>query len=74
MVYQTFDDAKIEYLPSQTSFIFFKTDKFQVNVPKELQRRNVLIRDYRHSPGWARVSIGTPEEMEVFLNEITSLL
>jgi histidinol-phosphate aminotransferase len=74
MVYQVFDDQGIEYLPSQTSFIFFKTDAFQKNVRKALQQRNVLIRDYRHSPGWARVSIGTPNEMEVFLDEITNLI
>ncbi len=68
MVYSAFDEVGIEYIPSSTSFILFKTDKFgSTDVRKELQRKNILIRDYRHVPGWARVSMGTPDDMKAFL-------
>lgn len=73
-VYASFKEWGIEYLPSSTNFIFFKTDKFSVDIRKELERRNVYIRDYGHVPGWARVSIGTLDEMDVFLQETKSLM
>lgn len=66
-VYRHFDQWGIEYLPSATSFIFFKTDKFEVDIRKALEKENVYIRDYSHVPGWARVSMGTLSEMDTFL-------
>jgi histidinol-phosphate aminotransferase len=69
LVSARFDEWGISYLPSSTSFIFFKTEKFDVDIRKELEKRNVFIRNYGHVPGWARVSMGTMEEMEIFLSE-----
>ena len=67
VVYAAFDEQGIEYIPSSTNFVLFKTDRFgDLDVRKELQRKDVLIRDYSNVPGWARVSIGTPDEMRVF--------
>jgi histidinol-phosphate aminotransferase len=68
MCYAKFSEWGIEALPSATSFILFRTDKFNVDIRKELQRKNILIRTYGHVPGWARVSMGTLEEMDIFLN------
>ncbi len=75
LVYSSFDDWGIEYIPSATSFILFKTDKFEnPNIRAELQRKNILIRDYKHVPGWARVSIGTPDEMKTFVKATRKFL
>jgi histidinol-phosphate aminotransferase len=75
MVYTALDDWGIEYIPSSTSFILFKTDKFEhPNIRKELQRKNILIRDYKNVPGWARVSIGTPDEMKAFVKATRKFL
>ena len=73
-VYAGFDKWGVEYLPSQTSFVLFRTDRFQLHCDRRLQSRNVLIRTYKHVPGWARVSMGTPDDMDVFLAEIEQLL
>jgi histidinol-phosphate aminotransferase len=69
LVSSRFEEWGVSYLPSNTSFIFFKTEKFDVDIRKELEKRNVFIRNYGHVPGWARVSMGTMEEMEIFLAE-----
>ncbi len=68
IAYAAMEDWGVEYIPSSTSFVLFRTDKFGgTDVRKELQRQNILIRDYSHVPGWARVSIGTPDEMKAFV-------
>ncbi len=75
MVYKKFDDWGIAYLPSATNFILFKTDKFNSKyIDRELQKKEVLIRTYNHVPGWARVSMGTIEEMSIFLDHTKQLL
>jgi histidinol-phosphate aminotransferase len=75
LVYAAFEDWGVEYVPSSTSFILFKTEKFEnPNIRVELQRKNILIRDYKHVPGWARVSIGTPDEMKVFVKATKKFL
>lgn len=74
LVYAQFDEWGISYLPSATSFILFKTDKFDVDIRKELERKKVYIRTYGHVPGWARVSMGTLAEMDVFLKETGGFL
>ena len=68
IVYTSFDELEIDYIPSSTNFILFRTEKFgATDIRKELQRQNILIRDYQHVPGWARVSMGTSDEMKAFL-------
>ena len=75
LVYASFDDWGIDYIPSAASFVLFKTDKFEnPNIRAELQRKNILIRDYKHVPGWARVSIGTPDEMKAFVKATRKFL
>ncbi len=75
MVCAAFEDWGVEYMPSATSFLLFKTDKFEnPNIRAELQGKNILIRDYDHFPGWARVSIGTPDEMKVFVKTTRKFL
>jgi len=75
LVYSAFKDWGVEYIPSATSFVLFKTEKFEnPDIRKELQRKNILIRDYKHVPGWARVSIGTPDEMNSFVKATQKFL
>ena len=63
-----FDEWGVQYLPSATNFVFFKTNKFNTDPVKALAAENILIRSYAHTPGWARVSIGTMEEMKSFVS------
>jgi len=35
---------------------------------KALAQENIYLRTYDYTPGWTRVSIGTVEEMKVFVD------
>ena len=75
VLYSHFEKMGIEYTPSKTSFVQFKTeDRIKGNLRSLLAERNVFIRDYPHSPGWARVSIGTLEEVMSFIKETRSFV
>lgn len=75
LVYAGFEDWGVEYIPSSTNFIFFKTERFgSADILKELQRKDIFIRNYGHVPGWARVSIGTPDEIRTFLGATQKFL
>lgn len=67
MVNDTFDQWGVEYLESSTNFVFFKNEKFATDPVEAMAKENILIRSYDYVPGWSRVSIGTVEEMEMFL-------
>jgi len=75
MVYTKFNTWGIEYIPSSTNFIFFRTDRFgNTAVVKALEQKNIMLRDYADVPGWARVSMGTIDEMKTFLSATEELL
>jgi histidinol-phosphate aminotransferase len=66
----------IEYVPSQASFMIFKLDD-PGKVVRELQKQNVFIRDASRMwgvKGYARVSIGTPDELDAFLTVLQQTL
>ncbi len=68
MVNKAFDNWGVEYLPSAANFVYFKNDKFSMDPVKALAQENIFIRSYDYLPGWTRVSIGTVEEMNTFVN------
>ena len=74
LVYNHFDQWGVQHWKSHTNFIWFKTDQFNTDVRAGLEQSNVFIRDYDHSPGFARVSVGTMEEMERFVTGAKKLL
>ncbi|HLF64615.1 MAG TPA: histidinol-phosphate transaminase [Saprospiraceae bacterium] len=75
MVYTKFKSWGVEYIPSFTNFVFFKTDRFgSTDILSALEQKNIMIRTYGDVPGWARVSMGTLDEMKVFLNATEELL
>jgi histidinol-phosphate aminotransferase len=67
MVNAAFDSWGVRYLPSATNFIFFENKKFASDPVKALAADEIYLRSYMHTPGWSRVSIGTMEEMKVFI-------
>lgn len=68
MVSKAFDKMGVEYMPSATNFIMFRDDKFSIHPVEAMKKENILIRSYDYWPGWTRVSIGTVEEMQVFIS------
>lgn len=75
MVYSKFSEWGVEYIPSSTNFILYKTDRFgSTDVLSALKQQQIMIRTYVDVPGWARVSMGTLDEMKRFLSATEELL
>ncbi|MBR7187599.1 MAG: histidinol-phosphate transaminase [Clostridia bacterium] len=66
-----------EVLPSKANFIFAKSDRIGGGaLYQELKKRGVLVRHF-DSPrirDYNRITIGTPEQMDVLVNTIQSIL
>lgn len=72
--YRTFEQLKLEYIPSQTNFILFNIDPIQKDFVKEMEARNIYVQFRPHFGGkWCRVSMGTVEEMQAFTNALRTL-
>jgi histidinol-phosphate aminotransferase len=75
LVYTKFKAWGVTYVPSSTNFIFFRTERFgDTDIVQALRQQNIMIRSYADVPGWARVSMGTMDEMQAFLNATQTLL
>lgn len=64
-------------LPSQTNFVFAKTDKMDGGeLYNELKKRGILVRHFfdPRISAFNRITIGTPEQMEIFLNTVKEVL
>ena len=59
-LYACFDRLGIQYLPSETNFVYVKTDK-PVEVFEALLKQGVIVRDFGSAPA-LRVGVGTPSE------------
>lgn len=59
-------------IPSHTNFLFFATPGYIGDFARDmLEKHNIILRSSTYTDGkWARVSIGTQQEMEVFLDKI----
>ncbi len=62
-LYECFDRLGIEYVPSETNFVYFMTEK-PVEVFQALLEEGVIVRDFGTAPA-LRVGIGTPDDTEV---------
>lgn len=67
MVQETLNVLGLEALPSQASFVFFKSGKDANSVRQAFADRNILIRgQYLDYTDWSRVSMGYLEDVERF--------
>lgn len=59
----------IEVFPSYTNFIFFPLRKYKGNFAEDMfDKHRIILRSNQYSDGqWARVSIGTMDEMKKFI-------
>ena len=76
-----FDRLGIKYASPQGAFIYFRSGMKDKELVAKLKSKNILISGSRESGvpdgtygEWARVSIGTRDEMDLFLNEISKIL
>lgn len=74
LVYKTLDQLKIDYIPSQTSFILFDISSFKGDFLTVMAEENILIatRDYLDKK-WCRVSMGTVAQMQQFTKTLQKI-
>lgn len=61
-------NMRINSIPSYTNFIFFPLGKYPGDFSKNMLQKNVIVRSDNYPDGkWARVSIGTMDEMKKFI-------
>jgi histidinol-phosphate aminotransferase len=62
-------------IPSHTNFLFFATPGYPGDFARDmLEKHKIVLRSYTYPDGkWARVSIGTQSEMDVFLNKLKEM-
>ena len=74
----TMDEMKkigIGYIPSNTNFIFYSVKKYNGGYSEDmLAKHNILLRSNKYADGqWARVSVGTLDEMKQFIQVISTI-
>ena len=59
----------IDVFPSYTNFIFFPVKKYKGNYAEDIfGKHKIILRSNQYADGqWARVSIGTLDEMKKFI-------
>lgn len=74
MIENAFKEMKIEYLPSNTNFVLHRIKIKTENYQKKMAEENVLVgRLFPGTEGWTRLTLGTPEEMKVFIQVLQQL-
>ncbi|WP_279717319.1 pyridoxal phosphate-dependent aminotransferase [Chelonobacter oris] len=57
-------ELQLEYLPSETNFIFHRIPGELATFKQRMQEQHILVgRAFPPADGWCRMSIGTPDEM-----------
>lgn len=77
-LYAGLENLGIDYVKTQSNFMLVDVRGLSVpadDVPEQLMRRGVIVRPGRPlaCPGYVRVSIGTPEENQMFLEKLKEL-
>lgn len=61
-------EMNIKCIPSYTNFLFFPLGKYPGDFAQDMFKKNVILRSNNYADGkWARVSVGTLEEMKQFI-------
>ncbi|QCX00089.1 histidinol-phosphate aminotransferase family protein [Aggregatimonas sangjinii] len=67
MIYETLNDLNLEYIPSHTNFVFFKSGRHIDALSAAMEQEHVLIgRPFPPFYDWARISTGTLAQVEQF--------
>lgn len=74
---QALNQLGFEVLPSSANFVFAKHPNHDANkLFQELRERNIIVRYFSSEriSQYLRISIGTDQEMEMFINAITEII
>ena len=71
MITATLDKLGLNYVPSNTNFVFFHSKKHIDDLGKKMLKEGVKIgRPFPPFYDWCRISVGTLEEVKVFTNAL----
>jgi len=74
LLYVGLERLKIPYIKSQANFVLFQAGERAVEIRDELRNRAVLIRDRSYEiPGSVRVTVGTRDQIQRFLDELEQI-
>jgi len=74
LLYVGFERLKIPYIKSQANFVLFQAGDRAIAVRDELRSRGILIRDRSYElPGCVRVTVGTRDQVQRFLDELEQI-
>lgn len=68
VLYNYFERNGIAYIPSHTSFVYYSTETFSINLEEEMKKQNVIVNGIiEQDRKWSRITLGTREEVEKFI-------
>ena len=74
LLYVGLDRLKIPYVTSQANFVLVEAGERAIEIRDELRARGVLVRDRSYElPGCVRVTVGTRDQIQRFLNELEQI-
>ncbi len=75
LMYSTMDDLGLEYIRSNTNFIFFKTGRNISTFQKQMLEQGVKVgRPFPPFTNWCRISMGTIEEVQLFNQSLKKVI
>ena len=79
MLFRSFDELGLEYLPSAGNFVLVKVgedDQAGARINLELLKRGIIVRPVGNYglPQWLRISIGLSEENAAFIAALKDIL
>ena len=75
MVTTTLDALGLDYLPSQTNFIYFKSSRDANDIQKAMMEKKISVRgQYMDYNAWTRVSMGKIPDVERFCKALPEVL
>ena len=74
LCYETFRKLSLEYIPSRANFILFNIDSLKKDFIKEMEAQHIYVQFRNHFGGnWCRVTMGTPDEMQLFCKALNGM-
>ena len=74
-VYEHLTRMGYDYVPSSTSFILFPIEMEGKSFLEKMRNQQVMVRAFEiHKRNWCRVSMGTMDEMNVFVNALNKVV
>jgi histidinol-phosphate aminotransferase len=74
LLYVGLERLKISYIKSQANFVLFQAGDRATAIRDELRSRGILVRDRSYElPGYVRVTVGTRDQVQRFLDELEQI-